>query len=706
MEKECFEYVSVESLSTLILCGTCKEPLWEPRRLSCKHKFCAFCLAHHLRASKTCPVCAVAVNPATDIRDVDETLKDLLSESVTVFCRNRKTGCAWAGVREQLFTHVDRDCAHVPCRHRRAGCNFVASSSDALKHASDACDFAPSQCPDCQTSVPRRDLPAHLEKCPDAIQARAARAAQEERERRAAEERQRREAYAARRESRLALCQHLCSGITICCDGRNFVVSKATLLKEPDSVLALIAQDHTDGAPLSLDIAHFPLIVAWLRTDVVPTSLSIDTYNELLATARLLDLDRLVDALLAQPTAPIVPASLPSTAATVTAITDDSTSFELSRPVGLACQSQLELLNLIARFQCASQRVALVGMDLRGCHLMGIDLSYKGLPCNLNGARLSGVNLTDACLDGADLRGADLTDATLDGVSLVNADLRGATLTRAHCVTTNLTGAKLDHADLSEAQLGSATLTDVSLVGAHIDWAHMPTALAGVNLSGLDLTCADLAERDLSRAVLVGASLEWSRMPRALPAVVLDGHDLSRVDLSSKDMRGASFVKCNLANASLYKTDASQACFDGANLRDANMSKAIVEGASFLASKIDWTRMPRALVRTNLTGQDLSRASLVGRDLSHANLTGCRFYGTDFSRAILTGAILADTTFRKTALADVVHPRALACPWGHGTGTVLKAVADPSAAAKQDSQFVHDARVYAVCPLCLDHDWL
>ena len=72
--------------------------------------------------------------------------------------------------------------------------------------------------------------------------------------------------------------------------------------------------------------------------------------------------------------------------------------------------------------------------DLRGAKLRGVDLSEANLSeADLRGADLSGANLREAKLriadlSGANLRGVDLSEANLSGANLRGADLRGASL--------------------------------------------------------------------------------------------------------------------------------------------------------------------------------------------------------------------------------------------------------------------------------------
>ncbi len=97
---------------------------------------------------------------------------------------------------------------------------------------------------------------------------------------------------------------------------------------------------------------------------------------------------------------------------------------------------------------------------LQGANLSGLDLSHRYLGrADLRNAQLSRTNFFMADLSGACLADADLTDADLSGANLSNADLRGATLTGANLLVSDLNNAILIGANL----LGSRNLTTPQL---------------------------------------------------------------------------------------------------------------------------------------------------------------------------------------------------------------------------------------------------
>lgn len=116
---------------------------------------------------------------------------------------------------------------------------------------------------------------------------------------------------------------------------------------------------------------------------------------------------------------------------------------------------------------------------------------------DMEGADLSGANLSDAFLEGIDLFGVNLT----------NADLTGAVLNDAVLSNANLSGAVLRFADLSDADLSDVIL-EASDRNTNPTQITVSVDIEGALLRGADLSGADLSDADLVNAAsLVGATL-------------------------------------------------------------------------------------------------------------------------------------------------------------------------------------------------------
>ncbi len=152
-------------------------------------------------------------------------------------------------------------------------------------------------------------------------------------------------------------------------------------------------------------------------------------------------------------------------------------------------------------------------------------------PIHLNGADLTGADLSDA-----NLGGANLTEATLRDADLARADLAGATLRDADLTRADLTDATLRSADLGGADLGEATLRSTDLRSADLQ----ATTLTRATLTRADLTRAFLGGADLTEATLAGADLGSADLTRAR---------LFRTDFTRADLGGTTLTEATLTGA-------------------------------------------------------------------------------------------------------------------------------------------------------------
>lgn len=114
------------------------------------------------------------------------------------------------------------------------------------------------------------------------------------------------------------------------------------------------------------------------------------------------------------------------------------------------------------------------GVEWRRCLLDGIDLSGR----DLTGATMRDTSFARASMVGAKLIGVDASDARFSFADLSNADLTGATLRNVDLTRAVLAGAVLKGVDLRRATLFRADLRGADLTGAE---------LAGTNFSGAQL---------------------------------------------------------------------------------------------------------------------------------------------------------------------------------------------------------------------------
>ena len=174
----------------------------------------------------------------------------------------------------------------------------------------------------------------------------------------------------------------------------------------------------------------------------------------------------------------------------------------------------------------------LQGADLTGANLSGMDLREARLMhVKLNGADLRGIDLQDAYLSWADLRGANLGGADLRNTNFSGARLSGVTFRRA-----DLRGAIFIEANLKEVSFVQAQLQNTKF-----DWASLFDAtfyaanLESASLRGVDLCKADLRRANLTNSLLVNTDFS--------------GADLSDVNLTAAWCGSTVFANVDLSTA-------------------------------------------------------------------------------------------------------------------------------------------------------------
>ena len=113
----------------------------------------------------------------------------------------------------------------------------------------------------------------------------------------------------------------------------------------------------------------------------------------------------------------------------------------------------------------------------------------------------------------------------------------------------------------------------------------------------------------------------------------LSGANLNNANLSRAGLIGAELCGANLSNANLSRAGLIGADLNGADLSGANLSGANLSGAD--------------LIRADLSGADLS-----GANLRYANLSGANLRYTNFSRANLSHANLSGADLNCALLTD------------------------------------------------------
>lgn len=159
--------------------------------------------------------------------------------------------------------------------------------------------------------------------------------------------------------------------------------------------------------------------------------------------------------------------------------------------------------------------------------------------------RCQGINLDSADLSKLDLRFINFKMANLKKTDLANANLSNCCLERA-----NLSGAHMDGAILSCTRLQRAHMEGASLRGCNFeDPAGTRAHLEGVNLKGSDLEGSQLGNVNLRVATLKGANLQNCNLRGAeLAGADLENCNLTGCDLQDANLRGANITGATIAD--------------------------------------------------------------------------------------------------------------------------------------------------------------
>ncbi|MEB3211640.1 MAG: pentapeptide repeat-containing protein [Leptolyngbyaceae bacterium] len=208
--------------------------------------------------------------------------------------------------------------------------------------------------------------------------------------------------------------------------------------------------------------------------------------------------------------------------------------------------------------------------------------------CDLRGANLSALDLTDAVLTGS-----DLSDANLNRAILVRANLEGTTLRNTTLNGSDFRGANLRNANLSGAQ--SSNLCNAGFGAGVLEdcqFFHFLLVL-GTDLCLEKYGLADALPEELDvESFCQSSELEnFSGFSSAFAFGLLGSSPWFPTPVS---LIGADLTGANLSNASLVGTDFRYATLTATNLQDADLTYAFLIDADWNeAENADWSQTYR-----------------------------------------------------------------------------------------------------------------
>ncbi len=203
--------------------------------------------------------------------------------------------------------------------------------------------------------------------------------------------------------------------------------------------------------------------------------------------------------------------------------------------------------------QALLRRADLTGCRLPGAAAQATDFSDACLAAtDFKGGDLSGADCSDANLDNACLAEVRAPGLRLFGATARKSDLRGAFLRGARGGPgTVLNGVRLGGVDLAEACLGGAHFIDVDLAGAALDGGDFSRSLfersnlRNVTARGGSFMKATFIASDLGGIDLLQGSLRHATLEKV---------DLQEASLYGVDLYGAAFKETDTRGANLQAT--------------------------------------------------------------------------------------------------------------------------------------------------------
>ena len=190
------------NLDPKYVCPLCKEVLKAPVQTECGHRTCKECMDKYLAEKSVngeapCPIgdgeTCLPIKPDTIVPDFSGKRE---IERLNVFCKYKSNGCL-ESVPWRLLDRHSRTCGYrsTECPYKEFGCNDMILDQDFDQHTRNECQYRPEQCGYCNQHIPvallqphienncpnvqiscpnkcgevavfRRDMPAHLDRCP------------------------------------------------------------------------------------------------------------------------------------------------------------------------------------------------------------------------------------------------------------------------------------------------------------------------------------------------------------------------------------------------------------------------------------------------------------------------------------------------------------------------------------------------------------
>lgn len=307
----------------------------------------------------------------------------------------------------------------------------------------------------------------------------------------------------------------------------------------------------------------------------------------------------------------------------------------------------------------------LSGLDLTGVDLSGMDLSHARCHgtwmerANLSGANLTGADLTRAVLTRAHFYETDCSAAILDEANLGEALVHASIFDKASFNTTILDRAVFSKSRFTRAVFKSCVPSGIEIEDCNFEQASLDTvtfwqqcrferlAFPEAKLHRVVWLDCGLEGMDYSGASMVACA--WVQGFFSSPPRYVQSR-LKTCCVVRMDLTSAVFTDALLDECSLRSLDLDKANFDGARLKNCDLSEASLRDASFVRSDARGT----LFMETDLTGADLRESDLIDAlmqksDFRFADLSGANLFRTDISQSLIESSTRTAGAYVKLA---------------------------------------------------------
>ncbi len=316
------------------------------------------------------------------------------------------------------------------------------------------------------------------------------------------------------------------------------------------------------------------------------------------------------------------------------------------------------------------------GCDLTGAPLDNLDLSNADLTgSDLRYASMQNTNFTMAEMEYTWLRGAQADMAIFVLAQLSNSYVSGADFTRANFTQANMQRLySLDSTVFQEAIFDRANVTESILPLSDF---FMANALGGTFVD-VDFSRSNFEDADFSYTTLDYATLDDVRIittdfressikrvrfyrsdfvSAELEGVDFHGAWLDDMDLSGYNLRRVNFNATYLSGTNLTYADMTQAVFAEQDLTDFDLEHAILDEANLDQVRMTNTNLLWTSVRNTWLADiiDLKNAGVVGTDFTGSVCPDCDLDEVRWMTVILDDAFFEGSSFR---MAEIINGHA------------------------------------------------